>query len=348
MSLRRLLLLLWALAAAAFVTWSALHTFHVGRMVLPSSQSIAVALAITAVCSLVLCWLWMALWIVIRRFSRSTSWVDRPAARALLLLLLLISAGLVLYGRFVEPRWIALREVSLGGAPPAGEAPVRVAVISDLHIEPAGEPWTALPGIVNGTDPDLILFLGDPLNRPRALPHLKRVLGAMRARHGKFAVRGNWDVWYWYALPLLEGTGFTWIDGRSERLRVRGQTIFLVGFPFDDVDEDERANRLLGGLRGPGWRLLLYHTPDLVESVRGADLYLAGHTHGGQVALPLLGPFVTLSRYGNRYARGLKRVGPTWLYVNSGIGVERGIPVRLGVRPEVTLIKLGGKAGEGP
>lgn len=96
--------------------------------------------------------------------------------------------------------------------------------------------------------------------------------------------------------------------------------------------------------------LVAYHTPDLVEDLEPPpDLYLAGHTHGGQVALPFYGALVTFSRFGKKYEAGRSQVGPTTLYVNRGIGFEPSLPrVRFMARPELTLIDLVGTADQTP
>jgi predicted MPP superfamily phosphohydrolase len=171
----------------------------------------------------------------------------------------------------------------------------------------------------------------------------------MRARYGKYAVRGNWEAWYWKHLPVLKGTGFTWLHGRRVTRTIRGTTVHLTGLDYADrLDRGKlaRAVRLLEQARPPGWRLFLYHTPDLVEQVPSAQLYLAGHTHGGQISVPLFGALVTLSRYGKRYERGLTELGwRRWIYVNPGVGVEPMVPLRIGVRPEVTLFELGQPPG---
>jgi predicted MPP superfamily phosphohydrolase len=160
-------------------------------------------------------------------------------------------------------------------------------------------------------------------------------------------VHGNWEAWYWGDLPLLAGTGFRWLHDRRTSIEIKGQTLHLVGLPYRDDATGAAAERLLSRIRGPGWRILLYHTPDLAEEVPSADLYLAGHTHGGQIALPFYGALVTLSRHGKRYERGLRRNGNTLVYVNPGIGVEPMVPLRIGVRPEVTLLTLGARPGSG-
>jgi uncharacterized protein len=335
--------LLWLVASLSFVLWSGSHTFHIGRMVLPRSQAIAIAICIVVVISLVLGWLWLVIWSTSRRlgFLRSPSLLDRVAVRWLLLATLPALFAMLAYGRWIEPRWVAVRELHLG-EPAAGVEPVRIAVISDLHAESWRRPWAGLAEKVNALRPDLVLFLGDTLNHPNALPVVHRALGAMHAPHGKLAVRGNWDVWYWARLDLLGRTGFEWLRG-ERRLRIRGQDLRLVGMPYRDADGVREAERLLAE-PGPGWQLFIYHTPDLIERVPPTtDLYLAGHTHGGQISIPFFGALVTLSRYGKRFERGLYQVGSTRLYVHPGIGVEPIIPLRLGVRPEVLLVVLGKK-----
>jgi hypothetical protein len=326
----------------AWLLYCGLHTFHIGRMPLPRSQALAIGVSFAAFVSLAAAWVMLGLRVLGRRlgWSHQPGLLDRRWVRVALLLLLVLSAGAYLYGRYVEPRWLVVRELRLGQA---GRDAVRIAVISDLHITKDGPPWTELARAVNDTRPDMILLLGDTLNRGAALPVLHRVLGAMKAPRGKFAVRGNWEAWYWSQLPLLEGTGFRWLQGPSPTVTrtVRGITVHLAGLPYRDGRAPGDAEALVSRLPADGgWRLFLYHTPDLAP-VPSADLYLAGHTHGGQVALPFFGALVTLSHHGKRFERGRVQVGRTVVYTNPGIGVEPMIPLRVGVRPEVTLVKLG-------
>lgn len=333
---------LWLAACAAFLVWALNRPFHVGQMLLPKDQAAALAVAFLVGVNLVACWVWLGYRALARwaGLASTRAWIDRPGARAVLLSLLVVCAVLLLYGRLVEPRWVKVQEVRLGDRLPEGAGEVRIAVLSDLHVEGDREPWRGLAQRVNHTDPDLILLLGDTINRSRALPTLRRILRRMKASHGKYAVWGNWEAWYWSHLPLLKGTGFSWLHRRRVTKQIRGQVVHLVGLPLGNNAKGAPAERLLARAKS-GWRIFLYHTPDLVEEVPSADLYLAGHTHGGQVAIPFYGALVTLSRFGKRFERGLYLVGQTHLYVNPGIGVEPAVPVRLGVRPEVTLIILG-------
>jgi len=345
--LRLVPFLLWLALCLGFVAWATIRTFHVGRMILPRSEAAAIAIAIVVCLSLLCSWAWLLLWTISKRLgiAEGRSWVDRGAARLVLLGLLGVALLLFAYGRFLEPRWIATRTQRLGGAPPEGQEPVRVAVISDLHTEGWRKPWSSLAEKVNALDPDLILLLGDTINRPAGLPSLRRALSAMRARHGKLAVRGNWDSWYWHELPLLGGTGFRWLDDEQLSLAIGGQRLGLVGLRYRDERDGKRGEALLRATPRGRWRIFLYHTPDLVDDVPSADLYLCGHTHGGQIAIPFYGALVTLSKKGKRFERGRVTIGQRTVYVHPGIGVEPILPVRLGVRPEVTLFLLGSPPG---
>jgi predicted MPP superfamily phosphohydrolase len=91
-------------------------------------------------------------------------------------------------------------------------------------------------------------------------------------------------------------------------------------------------------------QILLYHSPELMPQAieQELDLYLCGHTHGGQVRLPIIGPLLTSSHLGRQYVMGLYRDGRTNLYVSRGVGLE-GLSaprVRLMARPEITLVTL--------
>ncbi|MCA1618062.1 MAG: hypothetical protein LC795_01860 [Acidobacteria bacterium] len=129
-----------------------------------------------------------------------------------------------------------------------------------------------------------------------------------------------------------------------------GTSVWVAGAPFASLPEPPAGSR--GGIEtavrdvpGGGFTVFLYHTPDEIPEAAETgrvDLYCAGHTHGGQVALPVYGALVTLSKFGKRFESGLHRVGPTWLYVTRGVGMEGGPAprVRFFARPEITVIEL--------
>jgi predicted MPP superfamily phosphohydrolase len=119
-----------------------------------------------------------------------------------------------------------------------------------------------------------------------------------------------------------------------------------VACSHNDKVDTERLDAAMERVPPDAFTLLLYHSPDLIHeaAARRVDLYLGGHTHGGQLRLPLLGPIVTGSKYGRRYAAGLFEADGTRMYISQGIGFEGGgMPrARFLCRPEIVSIELCG------
>jgi predicted MPP superfamily phosphohydrolase len=256
----------------------------------------------------------------------------------------LAAAGILcmLYGRLVEPYWLSVSRVSIASPKvPRGAQPVRIAHISDVHSDPSPRLEERLPAAIAAEKPDVIVFTGDSLNSPDGLPVFKAFLKKLSAIAPTFVVKGNWDTWFWSDLALFDGTGAVELNGAGRVLRVRGIKVGIAGLA---VENERSLDRALAGIPQDALSVFLYHTPDLIKevSLRQVDLYCAGHTHGGQVALPGYGALITFSKFGKQYEAGLYREGKTSLYVNRGIGMEGGsVPrVRFWARPELTIIDV--------
>ena len=213
---------------------------------------------------------------------------------------------------------------------------VRIVQLSDLHLEGFGRREERALEIVRSAKPDLILLTGDYVSKGTALAHkehVQRFFSSLEAPFGVYAVPGNWDT---NASALVEGTGVELLVGQSARSRVRGSDVWIAGGWYDmpPPSADDSAD----------FSIYLQHSPDYLAkaSDAGYNLYLAGHTHGGQVRVPGFGAVVTMSRFWKKYEAGLYREGETYLYVNRGLGLEGGWAprVRLFCRPEVTVIDL--------
>jgi predicted MPP superfamily phosphohydrolase len=285
---------------------------------------------------------------LVRVILRRACFMEKPSRairRAERIFLALAGLGLLCfaYGYFVEPYWPEVTHTRIESAKLAGATrPLRVVHISDLHCDPQARLEERLPDIIAAEHPDIIVFTGDSLNSPAGLPVLGKLLPRLAAIAPTFAVRGNWDVWYWKKEELFGGTGVTELSGEAVKVDVAGTSLWVAGVPYAATG---RIGDALKNVPPDAFTLFLYHTPDEILNIaemNRVDLYCAGHTHGGQVALPVYGALITLSKFGKKYESGLHREGATWLYVTRGIGMEGGTAprVRFFARPEVTVIEL--------
>jgi len=251
-------------------------------------------------------------------------------------------AGILCFidGFFIEPGWIEVTRVELE-TDKLKNTTVRIVLFSDTHCEKRARNEGRVVEIINSLNPDVIIFGGDSLNTPKGLPLFKETLAAMNARLSKFAVRGNFDSYYWKNLDLFSQTGFKELNAESVEVSKDGETFYVTGF---NVPCPENFRTVLRSVPAEKYNVLLYHYSDLAESLEGlnVDLYLSGHTHGGQVRLPFYGAPVTLSLFGKKYEAGLYSIGRTKLYVNRGIGLENkpAPKVRFLCRPEITVFEI--------
>jgi predicted MPP superfamily phosphohydrolase len=230
--------------------------------------------------------------------------------------------------------------------------PLRLLQISDLHVERVTVRERRLLEIVADLQPDIIAITGDFLNisytdDKTALDQTRELLRQLEAVAGVFIIRGSPSVDPPSVVArLAEGLNVTWLRDQVVSVDWHGCCLNIAGVECSyDLDDDElRLRGVLDGQAGDCFTVLLYHTPDLmpIASQIGVDLYLAGHTHGGQLRLPMYGAMVTASHYGKRYEMGRYDQDSTTLYVNRGVGLEgKGAPrARFLCPPEITLFTL--------
>jgi len=243
---------------------------------------------------------------------------------------------------WLEPRGI--RVENLRQRTGQSGRPVRLVQISDLHLEEFNGYFRKVAALVVGLNPDLIVLTGDYLEEERNIRGVLSFLRRLRAPQGVFAVQGNWE--YWSRLEgenlrrHFQGAGVQLLIDERVDLEVNGQQLSILGLDYPSSSDHLRR---LQEQADPGrFNLLLSHVPAFAHEHldRRIGLILSGHTHGGQVRLPLLPPLY-LPRFSGRFVSGLYQVGrhQTPLYVNRGIGTSV-LPVRLACRPEITVITL--------
>ena len=244
---------------------------------------------------------------------------------------------------------LAYRSPKLGDAPP-----IRILHLTDFHVERLTRREEKVLALAEQLRPDLIVYTGDLLSYsnvddPVAQADCRALMSRLHAPLGVFAVPGT---------PLVDTeSALAGVLGGLENVHLLADgVVSLPGYPdlnligltctHNSPNDGARLAQLIDGLPAESFRLLLYHAPDLMpEAARcGIDLILCGHTHGGQVRLPVFGALFTSSLYWKRYEMGEYRDGGTTMYVSRGIGMEgKGMPrMRFLCEPEIELIELRG------
>ncbi|MFN2103580.1 MAG: metallophosphoesterase [Candidatus Promineifilaceae bacterium] len=281
-------------------------------------------------------------------------WLPMNWAWVLLIAVQLAAAGLLFYGAHVEPARLRLTKLDIFSEHlPLGAEPIRLLHISDLHIERLSRREDDVLAYLDQTQPDLILITGDYLNLsfnrdPEAYRQAGEFLSQLASPQGVYAVLGTPTVDLCEAIaPLFVDLPLTLLrDEWYEVCWSDGRRLTLLGLDCThDIDLDARRLQTLVKSAPPSApKLLLYHSPELMPGAAelDIDLFLCGHTHGGQVRLPVIGPLLTSSHLGRKYVMGHYRSGKTDLYVSTGVGLE-GLSaprVRFLAPPEITLVTI--------
>jgi len=258
------------------------------------------------------------------------------------------AAGLAAADAFlIEPRWIAVERLTV---PVHGLAPAfdgfRLVLIADTHCGPWTRPTFVrkVVRLANGQEPDVALLLGDYCHRhPRHIGPGVEPFAELRSEHGSFGVLGNHDHWQGAEASrlALKRAGVTELTNASITV-ARGNGRLAIGGVDDLWEGIQDPIKAFIGVAASTPRILMSHNPDYAEELPPAlrvDLMVSGHTHGGQVHVPLFGAPMLPSRFGQKYRAGLVRGPRCPVYVTRGLGTISP-PVRFLCRPELTVLTL--------
>ncbi|HEX4786521.1 MAG TPA: metallophosphoesterase [Candidatus Sulfotelmatobacter sp.] len=228
-----------------------------------------------------------------------------------------------------------------------------IAHLSDFHYDPycSVHPLRAAIGMVNDLRPDLIVLTGDFVSEPFLLGDRKKaafasqpcaeLLTQMQAPHGSWAVLGNHDVLTDASriITSLQNQGIQVLVNQSVAIERDGARFWLSGID-DALERTPDLEGTLHKIPSDDPVVLLAHEPDYADYAAhyAVDLQLSGHSHGGQIRLPLLPPLF-LPPLARKYVWGLYEVGGLTLYTNPGLGTVN-IPVRMNCPPEITLLTI--------
>jgi predicted MPP superfamily phosphohydrolase len=251
------------------------------------------------------------------------------------------------YTRTIEPSWIAVTQVHvrMPGMAPAFDG-YRIAQISDLHL---GD-WLQLPQLaqvvrtVNGLGADLIAVTGDFITS-HASKHAQDLITGLRDLHasdGVTGILGNHDHWSSAATirRVIAESGLLDLNNAVHTLQ-RGSSLLQIAGVDDIWERKARLDDVLAAMPREGAAVLLAHEPDFADTSAASGrfgLQISGHSHGGQVIVPFIGP-LELPLYAKKYPLGRYQVGRMTQYTNRGIGMLQP-HVRFNCRPEITVYTL--------
>jgi predicted MPP superfamily phosphohydrolase len=268
------------------------------------------------------------------------------------------AGGLALYAGEFERHWLEVvkKDIGLRGLSAEFDG-LTIAQLSDIHLDEFTEPFLLREAIdaINQAKPDMVLLTGDYVSA-QVLPQkltvdaawqCSKLLSSLQCEQ-RYAVFGNHDIFAGEEhvgealkyhgmtvlrnayVPIERGAGRIWLSGLDDPCEGQPDADLAIPAPIRNQASEPV--------------ILMCHAPDYVDQLRehpagqAVSLVLSGHTHGGQIQLPVIGP-LWLPPGGRKYVQGLFQLGTTQLYVNRGIG-SVGAPFRFNCRPEITVITL--------
>lgn len=294
------------------------------------------------------------IWLKIERFKDFSRF---SILYSLILMLAGIIFGVVLYGSFIAPRKIKVIYHSIDVPRIHFDQPLRIAVISDLHLGPYKKTSFAKKVVqqVDELHPDLVLLAGDFISANADEMGYGSPLQILADKYMTYAVLGNHDSGLFSSPedfvfePAKRAAMLDWLAkyhikallNEAQYISVQGKNFWLAGVEDFDARRDNEA-LAKSQVTTKDLTILLAHNPDVVYGAEkvGFDLVVAGHTHGGQVRLPWYGPMGRIpTRLGQHFDRGEFDFGPTKLFITSGIG-ESGARARLFNPPEIVILRV--------
>ena len=257
-------------------------------------------------------------------------------------ILIIIILFLWFYSFCVEPNMLLVKNVNIKDSELAG---IKVVLVGDFHIKPNQQKrLEKVVSLINAQNADLVLSVGDYIsghkpNMTMPIFDIAKELKNVKSKYGFYSVLGNHDCWFdgEDIAKNLKENGIKILTNSIEKVNINGKIIYLAGVE-DLTTRTPNINRALKAIQRP--TILLTHSPDIFPKVpKDVNITLAGHVHGGQVRLPLLGALIVPSNYGDKYSQGLIVEKDKKMFVTKGIGTSI-LPIRFNCVPEIAVIQF--------
>ena len=259
----------------------------------------------------------------------------------------LTAAAIVLAGAALDVR---LKTVTYILQSPKITAPVRLAVVADLHGCRYGEDMRTLIGAVRNAAPDAVLIPGDFFDDEHPMKNTRIFAQAIAAEYPTFYVSGNHEIASGRADMMkeeLRSYGVTVLEGDAVPLALDDETVWIAGADDPLTGEDAAAaqrKKAREAVPADAFSILLSHRPELVQdyAALGFDAVISGHAHGGQWRIPYLANGILAPHQGlfPAYAGGLYDLGTTKLIVSRGLARETTLVPRIFNRPELVILEI--------
>ena len=262
--------------------------------------------------------------------------------KKIVLILIAIFFVIVAYSFFVEPNRLDLNKYVIQDSQLKG---VKIVFASDFHVKPYGQKrLDKIVDMINAENPDLVLSVGDFVcghmhHSTMPIEDIAKTLGKVKAKYGFYTTLGNHDAWYGNdeVQKALEQNRIKVLGNENIKLNVNGKTLYIAGVE-DLMTGKPNVYEALNNTKRPV--VMLTHTPDMFPKVPDdVNLTLAGHTHGGQIRIPFLGPIFTASSHRDKYSKGFIEENGKKMIVTTGIGVSI-LPIRFNCPPEIVVIEF--------
>jgi len=254
-----------------------------------------------------------------------------------------------IYATFIEPYMLFIKKIEIKS--PKIKTPIKILHITDIQSTNVGWYEKKVFKKISELNPDIVCHTGDYLQNLRGanlkfnLKKLSDLVSGLPDTTYQFAVGGSTD--YRYKLnEIFTGKNIFPLIDNSVEIKINNDIFRVIGLTEKSIFNLASPAVLNENISDTAYNILLGHQPDLIYHLRwkkNIDLCLAGHTHGGQVNIPLYGPIITMSGVEKKYARGFNKIENTYLNVSNGVGVEHlqnVMPIRLFCPPDITLITI--------